>query len=950
MTDRVKLMVLALMFGASNARAADTLPATPILRIDTGRHSAFIHALALDESAGRLYSASEDKTVRVWRVSDGRLLDTFRVPIGTRSDGQLYALALSPDHRTLAVGGWTCWDTEGSACIYLLDAETGALTARIRGLPEVVAALRFSPDGTRLAAGMMGQGGLQVYRLSDRKLVARDAAYRDKLLELDFTLDGRLVAASLDGFLRLYDRQLTLIGRIDAGLAGHQPFGLRCSPDGRFIAVGFNDVAHVSVLDARDLEPIRNLNVAGPAPRNLTRVGWSPDSSALYATGEPLQGETATVFRWRVAGSALADRAFVTEGRIGDLAVTRDQSVAFASDEPSLGMLDAAGKIRYRLLSGIPNYGADVRLRVARDGSEVEVAGGPVSGELRRFSVLRGTLARLSVPSPDLMPPTTSTREWHVTRWGKPDGPHINGNRIVLEPYEEPHAFTIAANAGTLLIGTEWALRAVNAHGDAKWTVRTSTAVRAVNSSQDGRYAVAVLADGTLNWYALADGTLLLSLFVHVDGESWVAWTPSGYYASSVYGDSLVGWQINRGADRSPDFFRAVQFERELYRPDLIAARMAGAQASAAEDARQLLAVAPPRVAMNVVAGAPGAGIHSQHLRITGESTGLPMRDVVVYVNDIPVTRTHERTLQAAEAARFAREIDVPLDQAENEVRVEVFNGRSLGVTEKLVAGTPPSQATDRGDLYVLAVGANAFPALDRNLYLSYAARDAQDIGRALGAGKREFNKVHVQTLSDGGTLPTRAAVLAALEQLELAGGRDTVIVFLASHGVSDAAGNYFFVPRDANKADIDLIVNNQSVPAESSLIGWRTFFDALRKTAGKRLLIVDTCAARSITGRVQEFSLIKRSASSHIAFIMASKADEESQEYPPAHHGLFTYALLAGLGGAADVDRDGRITVAEWFRFAAVSVERLRDRRIGPQTPQFMAPRALQTVQIPRY
>jgi uncharacterized caspase-like protein len=192
-----------------------------------------------------------------------------------------------------------------------------------------------------------------------------------------------------------------------------------------------------------------------------------------------------------------------------------------------------------------------------------------------------------------------------------------------------------------------------------------------------------------------------------------------------------------------------------------------------------------------------------------------------------------------------------------------------------------------------------------------------------------------------------KAAILEALKSLKNARGNDTVIVFLASHGVSDAAGNYFFVPRDATQADIDTILDKKPLNAGSSLVEWSFFFDALRDTAGRRLLIVDTCQARDISGHFQDYSLVKRSASSHLAFILASKGSEESQEYTPGHHGLFTYALLEGLRGKSDSNRDGRITVAEWFRFAAGLVDQLRDRNIGAQTPQFFAPRELQSMPI---
>jgi uncharacterized caspase-like protein len=196
-----------------------------------------------------------------------------------------------------------------------------------------------------------------------------------------------------------------------------------------------------------------------------------------------------------------------------------------------------------------------------------------------------------------------------------------------------------------------------------------------------------------------------------------------------------------------------------------------------------------------------------------------------------------------------------------------------------------------------------------------------------------------VKTLSDNGLLPTKAAVLRELDALKVAGARDTVIVFLASHGLSDSQGNYFFVPRDAKRTDIDTLLDGGALPEVSSLVGWHDVSEAMRNTAGRRLLIVDTCQARQIAGHFEHSPLIKRSASSRLAFILASKGNEESQEYEAGRHGLFTYGLLQGL-------KPG-VTVAEWFTNAARTVDELRDRRIGPQTPQFMAPAALATMRL---
>jgi hypothetical protein len=930
-SSRAATLWLALALGLTTSAWGESLPTGPLLRIETGRHTAFIHALALDEASGKVYSASEDKTIRVWRIADGRLLDTFRVPAGFRAEGQLYALALSPDRRTLAAAGWTCWEAEQAACIYLLDADTGELRARISGLEEVVASLRFSPDGTHLAAGMMGTAGLAVYDTRTRKRVAADREYRGKLLELDFSPHGELLTSSVDGFLRVYDRQFRLSGRVNAGLAGHELFGVRYSPDGRYVAVGFNDVARVSILNASDLSVLRTLKLDGPqAPRNLTRLAWSANSLAVAATGEPIAPQNACVFRWVLTQPGPPRQLPLTRARIGDLAVLADDGVLFAAEDPALGLIDAAGHRRYLLLSGVPDYrAAQQSLRVAGDGASMEIGLAATPQSLRRLSLLRARLDRTAAPDPALNGPTVKAAGWKI----KQAPLTINNHAVTLEPFETPHAYALAPRAGAMVLGTEWALHVLDRNAGERWTVRMPTVVRAVNVSADERVVVVVLGDGTIHWHALKDGALLASAFLHANGEDWVAWTPQGYYAASPYGDRFVGWQINRGGDTAPDFFRAVQFERTLYRPDLLHGPFTGAPPA---PNNPLVDNAPPRVSVELLPAA--ASTRTRRIRVRAESLGLPMSDVAAYVNDIPMTPSAGRALRSGESLKFVREFDVPINESDNTLRIEVFNGHSLGETEKYVPGVLAS--TPQGDLYVLAVGANKFPDLDPGTTLSYSTRDAEEFARALvSVGAAQFRQVHMKTLSDNGTLPTKATVLRALTALNVASGNDTVVVFLASHGLSDKQGNYYFVPRDAKRTDIDTLLDGGSLPAVSSLVGWLEVSDALRNTAGRRLLIVDTCQARQIAGHFQDSPLIKRSASSRLAFILASKGDEESQEYEAGSHGLFTYGLIQGLTPG--------VTVAEWFAIAARTVDELRDRRIGPQTPQFMAPPSLQTMRL---
>src|SRR5271157_4535646 len=95
-------LLLGLAF-SSVALAADT-PEKPILVLDSGGHTAIVAKVLFTRDGKQLISVSWDKTIRVWDVASGAPLRVLRPPIGPGSEGMLYAAALSPEGRTLAVG------------------------------------------------------------------------------------------------------------------------------------------------------------------------------------------------------------------------------------------------------------------------------------------------------------------------------------------------------------------------------------------------------------------------------------------------------------------------------------------------------------------------------------------------------------------------------------------------------------------------------------------------------------------------------------------------------------------------------------------------------------------------------------------------------------------------------------------------------------------------------
>ena len=214
----ITLVVLALGMAAL-AHAGEPSTA-PILRIEAGAHVLPITLLDLDRVRNRAITAGYDKTVRIWQLPELRLVRTLRVPIEAGNEGVLFAAAVSPDGRHVAVGGWTGWQWNQSASVYVFDSETGALIRRVGGFPRLVSALGYTADGRHLVVGMQGEGGLRILDAASFREVASDPEYRGNVVDISSAAPGGwLVTTALDGALRVYDATHHLVQRQPMGIS-----------------------------------------------------------------------------------------------------------------------------------------------------------------------------------------------------------------------------------------------------------------------------------------------------------------------------------------------------------------------------------------------------------------------------------------------------------------------------------------------------------------------------------------------------------------------------------------------------------------------------------------------------------------------------------------------------------------------------------------------------------
>ncbi|MBL8064515.1 MAG: hypothetical protein JNM34_01525 [Chthonomonadaceae bacterium] len=107
----------------------------------TAAHTGQIHACEFAPTSEWLVTASEDRTAKIWKYSDGSLLATL-----SQSQGGLWSVAVSPRATNIATGS-----TDGTVRVY--RSSDWSLVATVNIGSRTVRSVAFSRDGARLFAG-----------------------------------------------------------------------------------------------------------------------------------------------------------------------------------------------------------------------------------------------------------------------------------------------------------------------------------------------------------------------------------------------------------------------------------------------------------------------------------------------------------------------------------------------------------------------------------------------------------------------------------------------------------------------------------------------------------------------------------------------------------------------------------------------------------------------------
>ena len=918
----------------------------PVLRIETGMHTAQISRIGVDADCRQLVTASDDKTVRLWAMPEGRLMQTIRLPISDGNGGKVYAVAMSPDGRTIAAGGWdAAYDKGKRNGLYLVDLPSGRVR-RIGAFEDIINHIAVSADGSR-AAVALDSTGIRVIEVATGRELLADRGYGGSSEGVSFAADGSLYATSLDGFLRRYGADLTLAAKVKAP-DGARPFKIAADPKARRVAVGYADTARVSILDAQTLNLVARAQNDDLKVGDQSSVAWTSDGRQILAGGI---GQLNFDGTWRRFVRRLSSAGL----RSGDTPVSDDtvqdlracgSDIAFAAGDPSFGLVGSDG--RARTLQGPTT--ADMRdkvggaFAVSTDATSVRFGLGFGAERPVLFDFSTSTF----VDEPNLpggLRPAEVTG-LPVTDWRNTTDPKLNGKPIALERYETSHALAVRPDRAGFVLGSDWSLRSFDAQGHERWKQPLPGAAWGVDFAAEGRIVVVANGDGTIRWHRWSDGQDLLALFVNAKDRRWVAWTPTGYYMASPGAEDMIGWHVNRGWEQQADFFPASRFRDKFNRPDIVqtvlrtldegeAVKQANATAGRRDDEKPLIERLPPVITILSPSDGSSVGPGMVEIRYRTRTPSVGTVDRVEAFVDGAKIEARGLGLPAPGGTPIGAADVVTLPMPAHDVAISLVayaDGRASDAARIQLKGKAPrgSGTADVDDtlkptLYALLIGVTHYQS--KSYDLAYPAQDAIGLAEALQAQKgRLYKDVVIKVLTDGEA--TTTAVKRGLSWLrKQTTAHDLAIVFAAGHGTTDAKGKFWFLTYDMDPDDIS-----------ATAVSREDISDVLFDLPGKKLLFLDAChsgaalnvGARGETDISAAISDFSQTEGGVVAYA-ASTGREFSFEREDWGHGAFTKALIEGFSGKADLLHKGTITTGLLDVFLENRVKELTDGRQHP-------------------
>lgn len=162
------------------------------------------------------------------------------------------------------------------------------------------------------------------------------------------------------------------------------------------------------------------------------------------------------------------------------------------------------------------------------------------------------------------------------------------------------------------------------------------------------------------------------------------------------------------------------------------------------------------------------------------------------------------------------------------------------------------------------------------------------------------------------GKYATKARIKKSLsDQFSRATENDVIVFFFSGHGYQGG-----ICPYDISEKDLNSGLSYKEIKAILKL-----------SKAKNKIIIADACFSGGLRGGAASDS--GNDNDNSVILFLSSRSGETSGENPIMTNGFFTQALVRGLKGGADTNRDKRISAKEIFTFVSQKVkEQSKDKQ----------------------
>ena len=258
-----KTCLIALFFLVGTAQLTQAQSDDPLLIRTFKGHSGDVTSVAFSPDGRYALSGSSDKTLKLWEVSTGRLIRTFKGH--SKWGAWVSSVDFSPDGRYALSGS-------KDKTLKLWEVSTGRLIRTFTGHSKWVAevsSVAFSPDGRYALSGSWDKT-LKLWEITTGRLIRTFTGHSKRVNSVAFSPDGRYaLSGSNDKTLKLWE---VATGRLVRTFTGHSRavLSVAFSPDGRYALSGSDDL---KLWDVATGQLIRTFTGAVVAES----VAFSPD-------------------------------------------------------------------------------------------------------------------------------------------------------------------------------------------------------------------------------------------------------------------------------------------------------------------------------------------------------------------------------------------------------------------------------------------------------------------------------------------------------------------------------------------------------------------------------------------------------------------------------------------------------------------------------------------------